>query len=86
MAEMTPERRDLHLSWLKRDAARRGFTEEEIAHFHIGGLSKQTKSPRIRRMISLAFLLGQMRAVKDVYELSQPVHFRAVTEGETNHV
>lgn len=54
---------------LKNDAIKRGFAHEELATPYLDRLSKQTKSPRIMKMISLAYHLGQMRGVKMCDEL-----------------
>lgn len=54
---------------IREDAIKKGFTDEETSTPYLDRLSKQTKSPRIMRMISLAYRLGEMRGVKMCDEL-----------------
>ncbi|PTY93030.1 hypothetical protein [Heyndrickxia sporothermodurans] len=63
------ERHEKLYNRLKDDAIKRGFTPEEVSTPYLDKLSKQTKSGRIMKMISLAYHLGQMRGVKMCDEL-----------------
>ena len=42
------------------------FTDEELSTPYLDKLSHKTKSPRIIRMIILAYTLGRMRAIQDI--------------------
>lgn len=63
---------DSGLKWRYEYVLRRakdaGFTEEELEEANLRKLNHQTKSIRIRRMISLAFYLGQLRGILDANE------------------
>lgn len=43
-----------------------GFTDEELANPYLDKLSHQTKSPRISRMILLAYILGKLCAIQEI--------------------
>jgi hypothetical protein len=45
------------------DAKKRGYSDEELESPYLDKLSHQTKSPRIMRMISLAYYLGWLRGI-----------------------
>lgn len=45
---------------------RYGFTDEELASPYLDKLSRQTKSPRISRMILLAYILGKLSGIQEV--------------------
>ena len=45
---------------------RYGFTDEELANPDLDKLSPQTKSPRISRMILLAYILGKLSGIQEV--------------------
>ena len=49
---------------LKQDALNEGFSEEDLEKCYLDKLSKQTKSPRIAKMIKLAYYLGWLRGIK----------------------
>ena len=53
-----------------------GFTEEELGRPYLDKLSHQTKSPRIRRMIELAYWLGWLRGIKYVDEGLTPMELQ----------
>lgn len=55
------------------EALDRGFTQEELESPYLTKLSKQTASPRILRMISLAYYLGELRGISCVDEGLTPV-------------
>ncbi|MGL4729997.1 MAG: hypothetical protein ACRCW0_00250 [Clostridium sp.] len=56
--------------------AKEKFTEEELEHLYLDKLSKQTKSKRIYRMISLAYTLGKLKGIQTVDEGKTPVTLR----------
>ena len=43
-----------------------GFTDEELANPYLDKLSHQTKSPRISRMILLAYILGKLSMIQEI--------------------
>jgi len=49
------------------------FTEEELAHPNLSSKNFNTKSPRIWRMITLAFILGQMSGIRRADEGKTPI-------------
>lgn len=53
---------------VKDEALRRGFTEEELETHYLNRICKQTKSPRILHLITLAYYLGQLRGISDIDE------------------
>lgn len=58
---------------IKEEALKRGHTEEDLQVLFLNKLNKKTKSVRIRKMIELAYYLGQLRAIKDVNEGYTPI-------------
>jgi hypothetical protein len=44
------------------------FTDEELEKPYLDKLSRQTKSGRIMRMISLAYTLGKLKGIKEIDE------------------
>lgn len=50
-----------------------GFSEDEIESPYLDKLSHQTKSPRIMRMIRLAYTLGQLRSISQIDEGKTPI-------------
>lgn len=62
------------LRWAKDD--RWNFTDEELEKPYLNKLSKQTKSRRILRMISLAYTLGKLKGIQEVDEGKTPVVLR----------
>lgn len=57
------------------EAERRGFNTEELESPFLGKLSRRTSSARIMSMISLAYYLGQLRAIQDIDEGYTPITF-----------
>jgi hypothetical protein len=49
---------------IKKEALQKGFSEEDLRRHYLDKLSKQTKSPRIMRMITLAYYLGWLRGIR----------------------
>lgn len=49
-------------------AKHRGFTDEELESPYLDKLSHQTESPRIMRMIQLAYALGKLKGVVECDE------------------
>lgn len=62
-----------HYDRILEDAKKRKFTDEELASPYLDKLSHQTKSPRIMRMIELAYYLGKLKGVKEIDEGKTPV-------------
>lgn len=54
-------------------AKREGFTDDELESPYLDKLSHQTSSPRIMRMIRLAYTLGQLRGISQVDEGKTPI-------------
>jgi len=52
------------LNRVKEYATKDGYTEEELEYPYLDKLSHQTKSPKIMRMVKLAYYLGWMRGIK----------------------
>ena len=50
-----------------------GFTNEELESHYLDKLSKQTRSSRIMRMITLAYTLGQLRAISEADDGLTPI-------------
>lgn len=50
-----------------------GFSAEEVASHYLDKLGHQTKSPRIMRMIRLAYTLGWLRGIAYVDDGKTPV-------------
>jgi hypothetical protein len=64
MRELTPRFQRL-FDWIKKDALRHGFTEEELLVINLSNpVFKTTKSPRIWRFIRLAYHLGQLDGIR----------------------
>lgn len=64
MRELTPRFQRL-FNWVKQDAVRKGFTEEELTVIYLDNPAfKATKSKRIWRFISLAYYLGQLNGIR----------------------
>lgn len=57
-----------HYDNILRDAKKHGFTDCELASPYLDKLSHQTKSPRITRMITLAYYLGKLKGVAECDE------------------
>lgn len=55
------------------DAKRDGFTDEELESPYLDKLSHQTRSPRIYRMIKLAYYLGRLRGISEIDEGLTPI-------------
>lgn len=60
----------------EKQYALKEFTEEELEVLYLNKLSKQTKSRRILRMISLAYTLGKLKGIQAVDEGKTPVTLR----------
>lgn len=54
-------------------AKREGFTDDEVESPYLDKLSHQTGSPRIIRMIRLAYTLGQLRSISQIDEGKTPI-------------
>jgi len=59
------------------------FTEEELAHPNLSSKNFNTKSPRIWRMITLAFILGQMSGIRRADEGKTPIMLSGLESSET---
>lgn len=55
------------------DAKKRGYLDEELKSPYLDRLSHQTKSPRIMRMVSLAYYLGWLRGIESADNGLMPV-------------
>jgi hypothetical protein len=44
------------------------FTDDELERPYLDKLSHQTKSSRIMRMITLAYILGKLKGIKEIDE------------------
>jgi uncharacterized protein (UPF0335 family) len=55
------------------DAKGHGFTDKELESPYLDKLSHQTKSPRIYRMVQLAYYLGWLRGIKSADDGFTPV-------------
>ena len=49
------------------------FTDEELSTPYLDRLSKQTKSHRIMRMITLAYFLGKLKGISEIDEGQTPI-------------
>lgn len=58
---------------VKEYALSDGFTEDELSSHYLDRLGHQTQSPRITRMIRLAYHLGWLRGIAYVDEGKTPV-------------
>ena len=56
-----------------KEAKRRGYSDEELESPYLDKLSHQTKSPRIMRMVSLAYYLGWLRGIESADNGLTPV-------------
>lgn len=65
----------MHYNRTLNDAKRRpqNFTDDELATPYLDRLSKQTKSPRIMRMITLAYYLGKLKGISEIDEGKTPI-------------
>ena len=64
-------RYEKHYNRVMDEARKRGFSEEDLASPYLDKPALRTKSPRITRMISLAYYLGRLRGIR---ELGQSPH------------
>lgn len=76
MKEWNSEPYHKHYQRIFKDALQEGFTEDELSSPYLDKLSKQTKSGRILRMISLAYTLGKLKGVLELDEGLTPVVLR----------
>lgn len=60
-----------NLRWAKEDRCK--FTDEELESPYLDKLSRQTKSKRIMRMITLAYHLGKLKGIKEIDEGKTPI-------------
>ncbi|HEY5583492.1 MAG TPA: hypothetical protein VIK78_03265 [Ruminiclostridium sp.] len=51
------------------------FTDEELDTPYLNKLSKQTKSYRIMRMVTLAYELGKLKGILEIDEGKTPITF-----------
>jgi hypothetical protein len=71
---MTDERYERYIKRIKRDAMERDkFTEEQMESKYLDGFDKMTTSPRIMRLVTLAYYRGMMRGVDMVKQGEQIV-------------
>lgn len=60
--------------WAKKDyQGKYNFTDEELEKPNLNSKIFRTKSPKIWRMLTLAFLLGQMSGIKRADEGKTPI-------------
>lgn len=64
-----------HYERIHNEAGRRGFTDDELESPYLDKLSHQTHSPRIMRMITLAYYLGKLKGIAEADEGFTPVTF-----------
>lgn len=65
MRKLNNPRIERLIQWVKDNAKRlNNFTDQDLEYPYLDKLSHQTKSPRIMRMISLAYYLGQIRGLR----------------------
>lgn len=58
---------------IRERAIKDGIPNEEMSTHYLDRLSHQTKSPRIIRMIRIAYYLGWLRGIAYVDEMQTPV-------------
>jgi hypothetical protein len=68
---LTDEKYERYIKRIKRYAHK--FTEEEMKSTYLDGFGKMTNSPRIMRLVTLAYYRGMMRGVGMVKEGETPV-------------
>ena len=61
---------------IKKEAQERGIPEERLLSPYLNKLSKETKSPRILKMIEEAYYLGMLRGIHYVDEMKTPIFLR----------
>lgn len=67
-------------------AKKSGFTDSELESPYLDKLSHQTKSPRIMRMLSLAYCLGCLRGIESADNGLTPVRLDQVTPADVHSV
>ncbi len=70
------KRLEKHFNRIINHALEKGFTEEELKYPYLDGLSRQTKSQRIMRMITLAYYLGELKGIREIDEGKTLITFR----------
>lgn len=76
MYKWNDEKIEKHYKRIIKEAKDRGFTDDDLQSPYLNKLNKKTKSPRILKMISLAYYLGKLKGIQEIDEGKTPIVFK----------